>query len=154
MAAIVLTSLSSARAKARYARSQEEFRSIATSLELYASDHGGSYPPDATRAVPPGLEAYLANSSWPPAVYAGSSFDWDAWPAGTLTYVPNGPGTDVYQISIRFCAPPGPPGICTIPTESWATGFDWYSALYFCVAGSCRAHQTQPVTYPGKCVNC
>lgn len=147
LAAIVLSSLASTRQKAYYSRSLEEFKSINTSLEFWQSDYG-AFPPDSNRDLPQGLEKYLGPGSWPKAPYPGSVYDWDNWTPSNLTYDPK---QQVYQISIRFCTAPG---MCTIPNESWAAGFDYYSALYYCISGPCRSHSSEPVNYPGKCVNC
>lgn len=147
LAAIIGAPLISARKKAYYSRSLVEFKSINTALEFWQNDHG-SFPPDASRDLPAGLEQYLGPGIWPKAPYPGSVYDWDNWSPSDLSYEPK---QQVYQISIRFCTAPG---VCTIPNESWATNFDYYSALYFCISGPCRSHSSQPVDYPGKCVNC
>lgn len=148
LAAIVLTSLVSARQKAYMNKARLELKEIAEALELYANDHGGNYPPDTVRSVPPGLEPYLSGGTWGPPPWPGSYFDWENWSSSDMTYAPQ---VQTYQISIRFCSAPG---VCSIPNESWATGFDYYSAMYYCVSGACRPHNTQPTNYPGLCINC
>ena len=150
LAAIVFSSLSGAKKNAYYSRTLEEFHTIDTALELYENDHG-NFPPDANRNLPPGLETYLGPGVWPQAPYPGSVYDWDSWAPSDLAYPPQ---QQVYQISVRFCTGSAPPGVCTIPNEPWAAGFDYYSALYYCISGPCRSHSSQPVNYPGKCVNC
>ena len=130
------------------ARAQEELRNIYTALKLYANDHGGAYPPDANRAVPPGLEKYLASGTWPTAPWPNSVFDWENWAPSAISYPPQ---SQVYQISIRFC---DLSGNCYFPNESWAANFDTYSAVYYCISGPCRPHSSQPVDHPGLCVNC
>ena len=148
LASIVLTSISTAREKARNARAREELHQIDTALELYASDHNGTYPADVNRALPPGIEAYLPDGVWPSAPWPGGVYDWENWAPGDLSYPPF---LQVYQISVRFCTAID---VCTIPYEPWATNFDYYSAAYYCVSGPCRSHSSQPVNYPGYCVNC
>jgi prepilin-type N-terminal cleavage/methylation domain-containing protein len=148
LAVIVTTSLASARQKSYMSRAKLEFKEIAEALELYANDHNGNYPPDVSRSVPPGLEPYLKGGTWPPPPWPNSYYDWDNWAPTDMVYAPN---TQTYQISIRFCSAVG---TCTIPNETWAAGFDYYSALYYCVGGSCRPHASQPTNYPGLCVNC
>ncbi len=151
LASIVLISLGTAREKGYYARALEEFHSMATALELYKNDHGGDYPPDASRSMPPGLEPYLATGAaqlWPDGPWPGSTYDWDNWDD------PDHPGEKIYQISIRFCPSGGPLSACNFPKDSWAAGFNVDSALYYCLEGFCRAHANQPINYPGKCVNC
>jgi type II secretory pathway pseudopilin PulG len=44
LSSVVLASLNSARAKARDAKRLQDINSIRTALELYASDHSGSFP--------------------------------------------------------------------------------------------------------------
>jgi general secretion pathway protein G len=147
LAAIILAPLLKSKNNAYYGRSQGEFATIVNALAEYSSDYGG-YPADVSRNLPPGLEAYLGGGNWPAAPYPNSVYDWDSWAPADLAYAPK---QQVYQISIRFCSAAG---VCTIPNESWAAGFDYYSALYYCISGPCRSHSTQPVNYPGKCINC
>ena len=149
LAAIVFSALGPARENARVAQTKEEFHSLANALELYANDTGG-YPPDVDRGLPPGIEKYLSGSNWPNAPWPGSVFDWDAWAPGDLAYAPN---QQVYQISVRFC-PVGQPTQCVFPKEPWAANFDYYSAVYYCVSGPCRAHSSQPTNHPAYCINC
>lgn len=146
LSAMVLSSLAAARNKAYYTRALTEFRSVATALELYATDHNGTYPADVSRSVPPGLEPYLSGGTWPPAPWPGAVYDWDNWDLGIEG--------KVYQISIRFCPVGGPLSACNFPKESWATNFDVNSAVYYCISGSCRSHEGEVVSYPGYCVNC
>lgn len=136
-----------ARKAAYTARAKAELRNIAVALERYAIDNGG-YPPDVSRNLPPGLEKYLAPGTWPAAPWPGSVYDWDNWAASDMAYPPN---TQTYQISIRFCTDIN---TCSFPNETWAAGFDYYSAVYYCVSGSCRAHSSQPTDHAGYCINC
>ncbi len=149
LAAIMLPVFNSAKQSAYLARNKAEFKQLSVALELYANGHGG-YPPDANRDIPPGLEAYLSGSHWPLAPWPGSFYDWDAWGPSDLSYDPKG---QVYQISVRFC-PADQPSQCKFPNESWARNFDYYSAVYYCISGPCRSHNTQPVDHAGYCVNC
>lgn len=141
---IVLSELKKARSSAEFARSKLEFRSIATAINLYAEDNGGTMPPDVSRNLPPGLEEYLAGEDWPNAPWPGSVYDWENW-IDPVT------GERILQISIRFCTDVH---VCRIPNEPWAAGFDYYSALYYCIEGSCRSHISKPINHPGYCVNC
>jgi prepilin-type N-terminal cleavage/methylation domain-containing protein len=147
LAAIIFPVVRGAVNKAYYARTQVEFKSINNALALYMAETG-NYPADANRDLPVGLEKYLGGGNWPKAPWPGSVYDWDNWAPSDLAYPPQ---QQVYQISVRFCSAPG---VCTIPNESWASGFDYYSSVYYCISGPCRAHASQPVTYPGLCVNC
>jgi prepilin-type N-terminal cleavage/methylation domain-containing protein len=149
LASIVLPVVGTAREKARFARAKLEFRNINTALDLYHSDHDGDYPPDVSRAVPPGLEIYLAASGgWPQAPWPGSVYDWDNWDD------PDYPGEKIYQISARFCPVGGPLSACRFPNETWAQNFGLNSAAYYCVSGNCRSHVSEAYNYPGYCVNC
>ncbi|HWB34232.1 MAG TPA: type II secretion system protein [Candidatus Paceibacterota bacterium] len=149
LAAILFPFFGKAKESAYLARSKVEMRSLDTALEMYANDHG-NYPPDANRGLPPGLEAYLSGNNWPNAPWPGSVYDWDAWAPSDLSYPPY---AQVYQISIRFC-PANAPDQCQFPDEPWAQNFDYYSAVYYCVSGPCRAHSSEPVDHPGYCLNC
>ena len=149
LSTVVLASLSSTREKANLSRARAESHAFFIALELYLNDHGGDYPADASRNIPPGIEPYLSGSgSWPLGPWPNSVYDWDNWDD------PDHPGKKIYQISIRFCPSGGPLSACTFPPEPWAQNFDVDSAVYYCVSGYCRAHQSHPVTYPGYCLNC
>jgi len=150
MSALIFPALGAAREAAKFSRTKVEFKSIATALELFTNATGSQYPADVNRGLPPGLEVYLAPGQWPHAPWEGSVYDWDAWAPGDLTYPPQEP---TYQISVRFC-PLGQPTQCQFPNEPWAENFDYYSAVYYCISGPCRAHGSQPVDHPGYCVNC
>ena len=150
LSALIFPIVSIAREAAYFSRSKAELREVGVALEMYANDNGGNYPPDVNRNIPAGLEKYLSGRNWPFAPWPGSIFDWDAWAPSDLTYDPK---QQVYQISIRFC-PAGAPDQCQFPNESWARNFDYYSSVYYCVSGPCRAHSSQPIDHPGLCVNC
>lgn len=135
------------RENAYYSRAALETTEIAKSLLLYLQDNG-SYPADANRDLPPGLEAYLPAGDWPNGPWPGSVYDWDNWND------PSNPGQKIYQISIRFCPIGGPLGACQFPKTSWAADFGVNSSVYYCLSGACRAHAGEPVGYPGKCLNC
>lgn len=147
LSTIIFPVIADARKSALTAKAQGEFKSLATALEFYANEHGG-YPADANRGLPPGIEEYLGPGEWPNAPWPGSVYDWDQWSPAELSYAPYQP---VSQISVRFC-PLGQPTQCSFPDEEWAENFDYYSAVYYCVSGPCRAHSTRPVTHPGHCI--
>jgi len=146
LARYVLPSIKNGLDKAYVARAEGELRSINQSLEMYKSDHNGSFPADTNRDIPPGLEQYLAPGVWPDAAWPGSVLDWDNW-------VDPVSGEKIYQISIRFC-PVGQPTQCQFPGSDWAASFDYYSSVYYCISGTCRAHIDKPVNHPGYCINC
>lgn len=149
LSALIFPSYAAARNAAYLSRTKAEFKTMANALELYANDHGG-YPPDVTRNIPPGLENYVSGKSWPNAPWPGSIYDWDAWAPADLAHEPK---EQVYQVSIRFC-PAGVPELCKFPAEPWAKNFDYYSSVYYCVSGPCRAHSGEPTSHPAYCINC
>jgi prepilin-type N-terminal cleavage/methylation domain-containing protein len=149
LAAVVLASLSQARSKSKYSANLAEMSQIRVAIEEYASDHNGNYPPDVDRGLPPGAEAYMSDGKWPTPPYPGSFYDWDNWPAATLS---DAPYADVVQVSTRFCDINGTQ--CLFPSDSWAAGFGVDSSLYLCMEGPCRAHNSEPYTYPAHCANC
>lgn len=144
LSSVVLLSLNRARSSASFARAKLEFKSIATAIEFYTEDNDGVFPADVNRSLPPGLETYLSGGNWPNAPWPNGVYDWENWtdPLG---------GEDILQISIRFCTAVG---VCNIPNEEWATDFDYYSAVYYCIQGACRSHLSKPIDHPGYCVNC
>lgn len=142
----ILPALGRAREKAYFARAQVEFASIHASLQSYVEKYG-DYPPDANRNIPPGLEEFLAPGIWPDAAWPDSVFDWDNWTD------PDNPNSRIMQISIRFC-PAGQPSQCKFPTAEWAHDFDINSAVYYCIEGACRSHNSRPASHPGYCINC
>lgn len=149
LSSISLGILQRAKGKAYVARAKAEFKSVNESLEFYKTDYG-TFPADANRDIPPGLEQYLAPGIWPDAAWPGSVFDWENWSPSALTYEPK---QQVYQISVRFC-PIGQPENCKFPNEDWAEDFDINSSVYFCISGPCRSHSAKPVDHPGYCINC
>jgi prepilin-type N-terminal cleavage/methylation domain-containing protein len=143
LGAYILSSVNDARDSAYVTRAETELENFHDSVQLYRSDHG-SYPPDVGRGIPPGLENYLQSGNWPQGPWPESVYDWDHWTVD---------GEDIYQISIRFCDQ-GNPDTCEFPSQSWASDFGVNSAVYYCVEGPCRSHESEPIDYPGYCVNC
>jgi prepilin-type N-terminal cleavage/methylation domain-containing protein len=145
LSSVVLVSVLKAKEASYYVAAKEEFNSIRNSIEMYV-EKNGDYPPDTDRSVPPGLESYLSSGTWPESPWPGSSFDWDNWTDPDT-------GESIYQISIRFC-PLGDPSRCRFPKQSWASDFDYFSSVYYCISGPCRSHISKPIDHPGRCVNC
>jgi prepilin-type N-terminal cleavage/methylation domain-containing protein len=147
LSSIILNTLERARSSAAFARAKLEFKSLATAIVLYIEDGGGVFPADVSRGLPPGLEAYLSGGNWPNAPWPGSVYDWDNW-------IDPDTGETILQISVRFC-PLNQPSQCLFPpNEPWAVNFDYYSAVYYCLQGTCRSHSSMPIDHPGYCVNC
>lgn len=142
-----------------YIRSMAEFNTMANANSLYVAKYN-DYPPDVSRDIPAGMKEFIqgqyANNAWPAAPYPGSVYDYENWP-------PDGNGPEqTYQISIRMCSP-GDDATCKDNAKKWLSDYvpaatldawDSYSAMYYCIKGSCRSHQTKPISYPGFCVNC
>lgn len=148
LSSIGILAVSSARQNALLARVKAEFKSIHAALEIYRL-YNENYPPDAARGVAPtGLGIYLSNGIWPEGPFPQSSYDWDNW------VDPENPNRKIYQLSIRFCPEGGSLVDCSFPTFSWAEDFNVNSAAYYCIEGSCRSHNSEPISYPGYCVNC
>jgi prepilin-type N-terminal cleavage/methylation domain-containing protein len=142
LAYLVTTSLLKMREKAKLSRVSNELSSIATSVTQYYQDNNYTYPADVDRAVPPGLEKYLAGGVWPTSVWPHGVFDWDNW-------VNN--GQHVYQISYRLCDLNDPIEYCSDPILF--PNFTRYSSIFYCISGPCVPHRDHP-TDPGYCVNC
>ena len=145
LAAITVGGFNIAREKARFAVAKQEFHNIHNAVQLYITEYG-NYPSDAARGVAPaGLAQYLSGGVWPTPPWPGSYFDWD-----------RDDNQGIYQISVRFC-PAGSVDTlaCQFPEESWASGFNVDSSVYYCISGPCKAHIGQPPSYPGYCIyNC
>ncbi len=147
---VILAQVNESRDKAYEARTLVEFNSLVQAIALYANDKENTMPDDVDRNLPPGLEEYLGPGEWPGAPWPDSVYDWDNW------IIDDGEGKgpeQIYQISVRFC-PFGQPSNCNFPEEAWAAGFDYHSAVYWCIEGPCRSHSSKPESWPGYCLNC
>lgn len=146
LATLVTVSLVRQRENAKLARLSNDLTGIAGSLAQYAEDNNYTYPADTSRSVPPGLEKYLANGTWPTSIWPHGVFDWDNW-----TTVGGQPSAQIYQISYRLCDVNDPIGYCSDPVLF--PTFTRYSSVFYCISGPCVPHQDYP-TDPGYCVNC
>ena len=147
LASIMLTSLFEVRKKAYMSVAFAETNQIETALMMYSIDFD-SYPPDASRGViPGGIEEYMSGSIWDSGPWPGSVYDWDYWSSPM-----HAPSEEIYQISIRFCEVDG--SNCRFPSESWSSAFDSDSAVFWCIKGPCRSHESEPLNHPGYCLNC
>jgi prepilin-type N-terminal cleavage/methylation domain-containing protein len=145
LASIIVAQLQNAKESTFKVRADSQFKTFSAALHQYMLEHNWNYPPDVSRSVPPGIEDYLGNREWPEAPWPDSVYDWDAW---------NINGAYVYQLSIRFCPAGGPLSACNFPDEDWAQNFGVNSAYFYCFEGPCRSHTSEPINYPGYCVNC
>ena len=147
------------RARTYYTRSLAEMNSMGNALNLYVAKYN-DYPPDVVRDIPAGIKEFLqtqaGNNNWPDAPFPNSVYDWDNWPPDS-----NGP-QQTYQISVRFCNAGDDAG-CKAAAKKYLAGYvsdsvlnNWTaeSSMYYCVKGSCRSHQNEPMNFPGFCVNC
>lgn len=144
--AFLLPNLFQQKEKSIMSRAMAEFNVMRTAINLFVLDND-DYPADVSRNIPPGLEDYVQPNDadrWPSAPWPGSVYDYDAFQVG---------GVWAFQMSIRFCEI-GRPDTCNFPKTEWAENFGVNSSVYYCYEGPCRAHPTQPSTYPGYCVNC
>lgn len=142
------------RERTYYSSALNQLNTMDNALNLYVAKYN-DYPADVNRGIPPGIQEFIqtqqGNGNWPYAPWPGSVYDWDNWPPDPT----NGP-QQTYQISIRFCNA-GDDATCknNFPKESWVTSsWDSYSSVYYCIKGSCRAHQNFPQDHPGYCINC
>lgn len=147
------------REKTYYTRAIAELNSMANATSLYVAKYN-EYPEDENRNVPAGLKEFVQGQEgideWPSAPFPGSVYDYDYWPADE-----NGP-QDTYQVSIRFCDV-GDTATCQTNAQKYLSEYlsqttldnwDSQSSMYYCIKGSCRSHQSQPIDHPGYCINC
>jgi len=142
------------RERTYFTRAHSELHTMANALTLYVAKYN-DYPADVERSIPPGIQEFLQtngqNNNWPNAPWPGSIYDYDRWD-----------DLGVIQISIRFCNQ-GDNATCNANANKYLKGYvsdstlaawDSYSSVYYCIKGSCRSHQSQPVNWPGYCINC
>lgn len=149
LAVMVIIYIPKSRERTYFTRATAEFQTFTNALKLYLVKYN-DYPTDTSQSMPASLNEFIAkqdiNSEWPEAPYPDSVYDYDRWD--------DLEGEDTVQISIRFCPVGGPLSACKFPNEPWASSFGINSALYYCIKGNCRSHQSEAATYPGYCVNC
>jgi prepilin-type N-terminal cleavage/methylation domain-containing protein len=144
------------RERTYFTKATAETTMLANAVKLYVVKYN-TYPDDANRGIPADLMEFLQVNGqngvhWPNAPWPNSVYDWDNWPPDPT----NGP-QQTYQISIRFCQGSDPLSVCkaNFPKENWVTSsWDQYSSVYYCISGSCRAHQSYPASHAGYCLNC
>jgi hypothetical protein len=142
-----------------YTRAVSELNTLGNAATLYVAKYN-DYPADVDRDIPADLKEFVqangSNNSWPDAPWPGSVYDYDNWPPDS-----NGP-QQTYQISVRFCNA-GDDATCKANAQKYLSGYaatatlnswDSYSAVFYCIKGSCRSHQNKPMNHPGYCINC
>lgn len=142
LAFTIMVTINDYREKARMAKSQMDLNTMRHALDLYASRYG--YPDDVNRGLPSGIESYLESGEWPKPHWDDGLYDWENWQID---------GERILQLSVRFCDWDDRHD-CEYPDFEWAEDFDFYSSIYMCIEGECRAHDAQPVDHPGYCINC
>jgi len=152
LAYITLFSLARAKANSRLSRTSAELTNIAAAASQYAQDNDlnypgatlNPYPTDVDRGIPPGLEKYLAGGIWPVSSWPTGVFDWDSWPSPI-------DNSQVHQITYHLCGLNDPIADCS--DSVLFPSFTRYSSIYYCIDGTCVAHQYHPYD-PAWCVNC
>ncbi|MGM0629462.1 MAG: type II secretion system protein [Patescibacteria group bacterium] len=147
LASVLLVGLDKALNRTYMSVAVAETNQMNTALMLYKIDNK-SYPEDANRGeCPNGMEGYIDDGIWESGPWPGSSYDWDHWSSPSYS-----PYKEIHQISIRFCDIIGEN--CNFPRKSWADSFDSNSAVFWCIEGPCRAHESKELDHPGYCLNC
>jgi len=126
---------------AKIKKTAQDLRALTNAIELYF-DRYEHYPADVSRGLPSGIEVFLTSGKLPKGLWNDTCYDWDNW-VDPVT------GGKIRQMSLRFCCTQGSTG-CKPPIAN----FDYYSAIYYCLQGACRAHSSKPITHPALCVNC
>lgn len=146
------------RNRSYYTRAIGEMNAMGNALNLYVSKYN-DYPADEARDIPAGIKEFLSgdyNDDWPDAPWPNSVYDYENWPPGAI-----GP-QQTYQISARFCNA-GEDTLCNERANKYLANYvdtsvldnwDSSSAVYYCIKGSCRSHQDEPLDHPGFCINC
>ncbi len=145
--------------RAYYTRAIAELNAMGNAANLYVAKHN-DYPADVTRDVPADLKEFVQGQEgieeWPKAPWPGTVYDYENWP-------PDGNGPNhTYQISVRMCNV-GDTATCKANAQKYLSDYvsaetlaawDSQSAVYYCIKGSCRSHQSKPMDHPGYCINC
>jgi len=147
LATIVIIAYNGITNQAYQNRASQELGAITKAIQLFETNNG-RYPVDVQRGIPAEITPYLNGSAenWPDGPWPSSVYDYD--------YFTGSDGRPVVQMSVRFCPLNADISQCRFPSESWAAGFGVDSSAYWCLSGVCRAHASQPDTYPGYCINC
>lgn len=147
LAAITIVAYNGIVEQSYKSRSVNELSSLTNAINIFYTING-RYPDDVGRGLPAEITPYINGSSdsWPNAPWPNSVYDYDSFTGSD--------GNPVVQMSIRFCPAGGSLSDCTFPPEPWAADFKVDSSAYWCIVGKCRAHPSQPDTYPGYCLNC
>ncbi|EKD22889.1 MAG: hypothetical protein ACD_83C00209G0001 [uncultured bacterium] len=144
LAGVGIAYMGRAKQEAKYVRTKKELETIADALQSYLNDHE-QYPADVNRGLPNGIDQYLPEGNWPNGPWTYSVYDWDNWVIN---------GTPTHQVSLRFCGANDGEVVCAAKIPAIFRTFDKYSAVYYCLDGSCQSHSSMPANHPGFCTNC
>jgi general secretion pathway protein G len=147
LASIVINQVNGSLERARTNKAVTEMQLITKTIEVYRLENDNFYPADVNRNIPPPIIEYINETNgkeWPDAPWKGSVYDYD--------YYLKNDGSEVVQISIRFCPIGGQLSQCNFPKSDWAQGFTVNSSVYWCLRGACKAHPNSAAK--GYCVNC
>lgn len=125
--------------RAQQLASINELNEIGKALGFFAADNG-FYPPDVSRALPPGIEAYInPEEAWPDGPFPGSVYDYDNW---TTQSCIDAEASGSIQITLRQIPNRNPDG-----SNVWA----WYYVL----SGKGTPHCSNFAEHnKGECINC
>ena len=138
--------------RAYMVRAESEVVTLANAIKLKVQDTN-EYPADVNRALPAGIEEYIAtpNQEWPNAPWPNTVYDYENWDDG-----------ETIQVSIRFCNMGDTPTcranaqkyLKNIVPDSVLANWDSQSSVYFCIKeGQCRSHKDRPANHPGYEIN-
>lgn len=149
LSTIAITSFGPSSEQTYFSKAKVELEVLGNAVKLWLIKNN-DYPADGDPGLPAGIEEFISktdtNGTWPDGPWPGSSYDYDRW---------NISGVDTVQISIHFCSGYWKNELpCKYPKQSWASSFNPYSTVYFCVKGRCQANSGSDSNWPGYCVNC
>jgi len=161
----IYISASKGKEKAYFTRAISELSIISNAIKLQVQEDN-VYPADVSRALPSGIEDYIAtpNDAWPNAPWPGTVYDYENWNSG-----------QVIQISARFCqigqnttckdnatkylkqlVKTCSPDTQVCLSQDDLNNWDALSSVYICIkedlssaTAQCRSHESRPLVHPG-----
>lgn len=151
--------------KAYFTRAVSELSIISNAIKLQVQEYN-VYPADVVRALPAGIEDYLAtpNDAWPNAPWPGTVYDYENWDSGQVIQVSarfclagqnstcKDNATRYLQQLVKTCSPDTQICLSQKDLNDW----DALSSVYICikenlssVTAQCRSHSSKPLTHPG-----
>ncbi len=159
------TSSRSAKERAYFTRAVSELSIISNAIKLKVQDDN-VYPADVSRALPAGIESYIAtpNSAWPSAPWPGTVYDYENWDSGQVIQISarfcqigqnticKDNATKYLKYLVKTCSPDTQVCLSQNDLDNW----DSQSSIYICLkenlssaTAQCRSHESSPVTHPG-----